>query len=565
MRSLVMAVLAGLALMGSFAMAGPGAHGPNGEHLDAPMGGFGAPARPRVVAHSETFELVAELQDGTLSIILDHHDTNEPVLGASVEIESAGIKAMALFREAQGDYALEPGDLLSLLQKPGEHALVFTIVAGADADLLDGVLVNTQPPTAHDHDAPSFFRWALLIAGAMALGGLALLVWRRTRGRARSAALAAGVQRTVLPMLLLSAMVPVIAGPGAHGPNGEHLDAPASPLTASSLARLPDGSVNVPKHAQRRMGIRTVVAPVTDAAFTVELPGRVVVDPNAGGRVQAVHGGRLEAGPRGLPVAGQRVVRGEVLAYVRHHAEPYAVGAQQAQLADLQAQRRLAQQRLVRLESLEGTVPRKEIEAAREEATSLVERETRIAHSLTAREALTSPVDGVVARAEAVLGQVVEARDVVFEVVDPHRLLVEATTADPVLAGRVAEATVQGVEGVQLTLLGAARVLRDGVLPLTFAARPTGDLKTLPLAVGQPVMVLAQTRERVKGIVLPAQAVVRNPSNEPVVWIKSGPERFIPQPIQYRFLDARTVVVSSGLAADNRVVMQGASLIAQIR
>jgi hypothetical protein len=105
------------------------------------------------------------------------------------------------------------------------------------------------------------------------------------------------------------------AAPGAHGPNGEHLDAPGTAVNASGLARLPDGSVNVPKLAQRRMAIRTLLAPESEAAATVELPGRVVMDPNASGRVQAVHGGRIEPGPKGLPVAGQAVRRGEVLAW----------------------------------------------------------------------------------------------------------------------------------------------------------------------------------------------------------------------------------------------------------
>lgn len=357
----------------------------------------------------------------------------------------------------------------------------------------------------------------------------------------------------------------VHAGPGAHGPNGEHLDAPGAAVNASGLARLPDGSVNVPKMAQRRMAIRTVLAPESEAAATVEMSGRVVMDPNASGRVQAAHGGRIEPGPKGLPVAGQAVKRGDVLAYVRHHAEPYALGTQQAQLAELRAQRQLAEQRVQRLEGLEGTVPRKDIEAARSEATSLAERERSIGGSLVAREALTAPVSGVIARADLVVGQVVEPRDVLFEVVDPARMLVEATTADAALAARVAGASLQGVPEVTLRLLGVSRLLRDGVLPLTFAVSPTKAGTPLPLAIGQPVTVVAQSKERSKGVVLPAQAVVRNPSNEPIVWIKSGAERFIPQPVQFRPLDANTVVITQGLGADNRVVVQGAPLIAQIR
>lgn len=358
---------------------------------------------------------------------------------------------------------------------------------------------------------------------------------------------------------------PALAAPGAHGPNGEHLDAPGAAVNASGLARLPDGSVNVPKVAQRRMAIRTVLAPESEAAATVEMPGRVVMDPNTSGRVQAVHGGRIEAGPRGLPVAGRSVKRGEVLAYVRHHAEPYALGAQQAQLAELKAQRQLAEQRLQRLEGLEGTVPRKEIEAARAEATSLAERERSISGSLVARETLTAPVSGVIARADLVVGQVVEPRDVLFEVVDPTRMLVEATTADAAVAAHVAGASLHGVPDVTLRLLGVSRSLRDGVLPLTFAVSPAKAGTALPVAIGQPVTVVAQSKQRIKGVVLPAQAVVRNPSNEPIVWIKSGAERFIPQPVQFRPLDASTVVVTQGLGADNRVVVQGAPLIAQIR
>jgi len=356
-----------------------------------------------------------------------------------------------------------------------------------------------------------------------------------------------------------------LAAPGAHGPNGEHLDAPGAAVNASGLARLPDGSVNVPKIAQRRMAIRTVLAPESEAAASVEMPGRVVMDPNASGRVQAAHGGRIEAGPKGLPVAGQSVKRGEVLAYVRHHAEPYALGTQQAQVAELRAQRELAEQRLKRLEGLEGTVPRKDIDAARTEAKSLAERERSIGGSLVAREALTAPVSGVIARADLVVGQVVESRDVLFEVVDPARMLVEATTADAKVAARVAGASLQGVPEVSLRLLGASRSLRDGVLPITFAVSAAKPGAALPLAIGQPVTVVAQSTERIKGVVLPAQAVVRNPSNEPIVWIKSGAERFIPQPVQFRPLDAGTVVVTQGLSADNRVVVQGAPLIAQIR
>lgn len=367
------------------------------------------------------------------------------------------------------------------------------------------------------------------------------------------------------PLLVLLATLTAAAAPGAHGPNGEHLDGPAQTAPGAGLARLADGSVQMPMLAQRRLGIRTAIALESEAAATIALPGRVVMDPNAGGKVQPVHPGRIEAGPRGLPVAGQSVRQGEVLAYVKNHAEPFALANQQSQLAELRSSLQLAAQRVQRLESLEGSVPRKEIETARAELQSLSARERSIASSIGTREPLLSPVTGVVARADATLGQIVEPRELVFEIIDPTRVLVEATVSDPAVGARLGSARLEGVPDVSLQLLGVGRSLRDGVLPVTFRARPDKAGAPLPLAVGQPVSVLASLAERTKGFVLPAAAITRNAANEPVVWIKSGAERYIPQAVRFQALDAATVIVIQGLGAENRVVVQGAPLLAQIR
>ena len=363
-------------------------------------------------------------------------------------------------------------------------------------------------------------------------------------------------------ILAMASALSAWAGPGAHGPNGEHLDQASSPK-AGGLARLADGSVNVPKLAQRRMGLRTQLAPESEAAATIQLPGRVIADPNASGQVQATHGGRVEPGPRGLPMAGQAVKQGEVLVWVRHHADPFALAAQQSQRAELKAARELAEQRLRRLESLEGTVPRKDIDAARIDVQSLTEREQRIAASLDVREPLRAPVSGVIARADVKAGQIVDTREVLIEVIDPARLMVEASTPDVSLGSRLGATHLAGVEGVKLQLVGAARSLRDGILPLNFRASVSAGAS--PLAVGQPVTLVAALKERRKGIVLPTSAVVRSPANEPIVWIKTGAERFMPQPVQVQPLDAGTVLVTQGLSADNRVLVQGAALVAQIR
>ena len=208
-------------------------------------------------------------------------------------------------------------------------------------------------------------------------------------------------------------------------------------------------------------------------------------------------------------------------------------------------------------------MPRKEIEAARIESESLRQRENAVGASLQAREALRAPITGVISRVDIKAGQIVSSRELLVEVVSPSRLMVEATTPDVALAARIDKASLAGIEGLELRLVGAARALRDGVLPLTFVIRAHDAAP--PVAIGQSVTVIAQLDSQRKGIVLPADAVVRGAANEPVVWIKSGSERYLPQPVQVQPLDSHSVLVTQGLAADNRVVVQGAALIAQIR
>ncbi|ALD90620.1 MULTISPECIES: efflux RND transporter periplasmic adaptor subunit [Cupriavidus] len=358
-----------------------------------------------------------------------------------------------------------------------------------------------------------------------------------------------------------SAIVPAWAAPGAHGPDGEHLDGPA-PTAAAGLARLPDGSVQVPKLAQRRMAIRTIMPQAGEHPVSLELNATVVMDPNAGGRLQAGHPGWLEAPPGGFPVLGQRVRKGDVMAVLRHKNEPFDIGNQQAQLANLSANLKLAQQRLQRLESLQDSIPRKDIEAARAEVQSLSGQRAAVGTSLHQTDALRAPASGIVASANVVAGQVAASDDVLYEIVDPTRLMVEAQSADASLAGRIRDGALANVQGGALQFVGAGRSLRNGAVPLTF--RLAGQT-SLPLAVGQPVTVVAHLTDTVKGIVLPSEAVVRGQNNETSVWIKSGTQRFIAQPVQVRVLDARNVVVVDGLSPENRVVVSGASLINQIR
>lgn len=365
-------------------------------------------------------------------------------------------------------------------------------------------------------------------------------------------------------ILSLAALLGALASlPAAAGPEHNHGDsAPAA--TSNSPKRNPDGSVFLPKTSQRQLAVRTILAEAKAVPQTVELTGRVLMDANAGGRVQPTQAGRVEAVGPGLPSLGQSVRKGQVLAIVRSSAGAIERANQQAQSAELASQLELARRRAARLAQLEGTVPQKDIEAAQADVVSLQQRLGAVRGSVSATEQLVAPITGVVSAANVMAGQVVDAREVLFEIVDPSRLVVEALAFDVSILSGIASASASPGAGVSVPLrfVGAGRSQREGAIPLTF--RTAGNV-AVPLAVNQPVKVVVQTRTPIQGVPVPAGSVVKNPSNQDVVWVHTGAEIFQPRPVRVVPLDGALVSVVEGLKAGDRVVTQGASLVNQVR
>jgi hypothetical protein len=326
--------------------------------------------------------------------------------------------------------------------------------------------------------------------------------------------------------------------------------------------RLPDGSLFVPKAVQRQLGIRTVLAEVKDLAATVELNGRVMADPNAGGRVQATQGGRVEAGPKGLPVLGQKVVKGQVLLWLRPSIGSVERGNQRAALAEIESQLAIATAKAARYAQLEGAVPQKEITASRLEVDALQKRRAAVAGSLGEAEVLLAPASGIVSAVNLVNGQVVEARETLLEIVDPARLTVEALAYDPALVNDIQSASTPLSGGaLELQFVGGGRQLREQALPLLFRVKS----QNAPVAVGQPVKVIVKTSRTVPGAAVPQASVARNSAGDTVVWVHIGPEYFAQRRVNAQHLDASAVALTTGVVTGERVVTEGANLLAQVR
>lgn len=357
----------------------------------------------------------------------------------------------------------------------------------------------------------------------------------------------------------------------AHGDEDHGKEPPKPPPTTATGGALdslppqrqPDGSVNVPKAVQRLYTLRTVAIEEKAHPSSVEIKGQVMADPAASGRVQATQAGVVQPGPRGLPHLGQRVAQGEVLATLAPQSNGLERAATQAQLAEVNGLLVVAEQKVQRQAQLEGSVPQKEIDAARAEAASLMQRKLALGAGLGGRTPLVAPVAGVISSSAVVAGQVVDARELLFEIVQPERLLVQAMAYDARLAGDIDSATAltAAKEPLQLRFLGAGLQLRDQAVPLQFRIAPP-----LPaLVVGQPVTVIVATRSKAKGFAVPQSAVTQNAANETVVWVHESAERFKPRKVQLQPLDATRSLVTAGLAAGERVVVQGATLLAQVR
>jgi len=158
------------------AFAAPGAHGPNGEHLDNKASTAASTAQnPRVQAQSDTYELVGTLFKDELSMFIDRYDTNAPVRKAVVHMELGNLKATAKYHNDAGDFSIDDQNMLKALWKQGTHALIFSIIEESDSDLIDAKLVvgSSSIPDGHSHFPFKTLGIGLLVAVVF------VVVWRK--------------------------------------------------------------------------------------------------------------------------------------------------------------------------------------------------------------------------------------------------------------------------------------------------------------------------------------------------------------------------------------------------
>jgi len=563
-----------LFVLATLALAGPVIAGPGHDH-----GGGAEPQAtaeiPRVESVTTDIELVATAEGHKLTIYLDTPITNEPIEGATIEVVADGKHKARAKPIGNGIYEVDA----EWLDQPGVKALVFTVTTPTLTDLLNGT-IDIHGPEATAKAAPIDFKSLLTrvelwvwSAIAAALGFFLSCAFRPMRAPSDdpSAAVAEAPRPTARIVGKAAAMAFVgIAAMGLGssvaqaGPGHDHGDGGAAvPSGGNVPRRQADGSVFMPKPAQRLLRIRTSATSSTTAPQSTELLGTVIADPRASGRVQAPFAGRIEVDTIEIAFVGQRVQKGDVLAVLVPTVSSIERGSVGQQLAEIDGNITQAEQKVARLSKLVSSVPQAEIDQARAELNALRERRKALSPSLFGREQLRAPAAGIIALANVRVGQVVDAREMLFEIVDPERVWIEAVGFASIdeKATVAAHAVVAPGKSVPLKFLGRAPELKQQSLPLLFQV----ESRDSGLAIGRSIPVLMQTKASTPGITLPEGAVVRAPNGLPQVWEKLGPEKFVAKSVRTQSLDGQRVLVTDGLTEGSRIVVDGAEFINQVR
>ena len=336
----------------------------------------------------------------------------------------------------------------------------------------------------------------------------------------------------------------------------------AKPGATDLAQRMPDGAVFVPKPTQRILGLANWQVARAVHPQVVTLPGRIVPDPNASGVVQASVTGRISAPPGGFKRLGTRVRAGELLARVQPAISTADLASQAQQIRELEQQIALVSRRLERYRQVTaGTVTRAQVEDAELELVGLQARRQAVERIQREPEPLLAPVDGVLAAAQVVAGQMADPNAILFQIVDPDRLWVEALSYAGIVAGDRGSALLSDGRTLALTFEGAGLSDRNQAVPLHFSIQPDGA----GLRLGHLVTVQMVTGQQREGLAVPRASIIRAGNGTMLVYEQSNPERFVPREVRVEPLDAEQVLILSGLEPGKRIVTTGSELLHQVR
>ena len=303
--------------------------------------------------------------------------------------------------------------------------------------------------------------------------------------------------------------------------------------------------------------------------------GRLVWDEDRTVRVFSPLAGRVQSVAARL---GQDVRAGQTLAVV---AAP-DMGLAQSEARKAEQDDALAQKNLARVTELAeaGVAPTKDLQAAQAEAARAAAERARTAGRLKLYGAASGQVDQRFALATPIAGVVVERNlnpgqelrldaqpeKGLFVVTDPTRLwfVLDVAEGDAGAVKAGAEVRIGASMLGEETIAGTVTNVADFVDPQTRTVKVRGTIANPGRRAKAEMFVTAELRVPAsRGVVVPTKAVYLR-GEQTYVFVDAGGGRYLRKPVRLGPTADGHQVVLEGLAADEKVVVDGALLLERL-
>jgi membrane fusion protein, heavy metal efflux system len=303
--------------------------------------------------------------------------------------------------------------------------------------------------------------------------------------------------------------------------------------------------------------------------------GRLVWDEDRTVRVFTPLGGRV----RSISVRlGQEVRAGQTLAII----EAPELGTAQSEARKSEQDDALAQKNLARVTELleAGVAPAKDLQAAQAEAARAAAERARtqarlklygnVAGTVDLLFALAVPISGVVVERNVNPGQELrpdsQSDKGLFVVSDPTRLwfVLDVAEADIGAVKAGAEVKIGATMLGEDTITGKVANVADFVDPQTRTVKVRGAIENPGRRVKAEMFVNAELKvPSIRGFIVPTKAVYLR-GEQSYVFVDAGEGRYVRKPVKLGPTTNGQQVVLEGLAAEEKVVVDGSLLLERL-
>ncbi|WP_158675437.1 efflux RND transporter periplasmic adaptor subunit [Thiohalobacter thiocyanaticus] len=517
----ILPALAGLLML--LPATAPVAHNGIDHGDDAAAAEIHRISEPRFAERTERTEVVGILSGSRLELFIDAPGSNRPLDFDQVTVEADG-NSFSATRIDAGHYRI-PANWI----RPGtEHSLLLTLTSPDRHDL-----VATSITTAGTPDMGQAAWQPEDVAIWASIGLLAVFtLWLIRLGLPGHR-----YSHLTFDVVVATAVIAVVAVASGMVPLHTNAEATTSstdtghedPRLEFRIRRLPDGSLYVPKPAQRKLGIQTRLPQTAQGHNSISLVGKVQASPSGSADIVAALNGSLVPPEGGFPRPGQKVEKDQLLATLKPTLDPEQRADKESELAYLERDIYLIRKQIDRIKSQKVVRQDNSVQLDIREAElkGFLGRKRALERMFHAEIEIRSPIAGVVTEVGITAGENVKQGDSLFQVIDPESLWVEVISYDDGVIGTLSKAAIQSPGSRRaLEFIGQGSQLRALGTPLYFdIENPAG------LNAGELVNVDIWYGAEIAGIRIGEEAVSVDPRGSRVVWAHVEPERFAPRSV----------------------------------